>query len=165
MKFSIPKFSKVASAGSLAAVVATSVQQNQSAPVEQYIPAAESIFEGPQIWLSSKESFETADVVVMNSLSVIDGWDGATQKRYSELAVREALETITPSEERELKNLETARERTLAPPSYEEIVRSVEAKRRTEDLISALSRYVTLYDPNFSPGGAKRKAAAATKAS
>jgi hypothetical protein len=153
MKSNLFRVKKVASVGSAVALV-TAGAENRTTRQDKIVSDAPSICASQEIQIRSKEQSEasasTAHSIIL-PIRDFENWDDRAQARYHELAIREAYETITADEQHELETLESLREQQLAPASYEEIVRAIEAKRRTAELISALSRYVTLYDPTFSP--------------
>ena len=104
----------------------------------------ESIFNPSAEFSATTEELDLEEYAV----AAIGGeeWNTKASRRFDELAVKEAYETITAAELRELKALDGLRERQLAPVTIDEILHAQEARRQTDTLIDALKNYVAFYD-------------------
>lgn len=98
---------------------------------------------------TSGHHLESARAVVV--VPTVEEWNAKASRRFNVLATKEAYETITVAEMRELEALDALRERQLAPMSIEEMFRASEARRQTDTLIEALKSYVAFYDPRKRP--------------
>jgi hypothetical protein len=86
----------------------------------------------------------------MNSLSLklmeqLDCWTPSLERKFQFLAVREAEESITDEELRELENLARYRQVLRTPQSFREIARQYAQEKALKELLQSLSRYVTLF--------------------
>lgn len=74
-------------------------------------------------------------------------WTPEREKRFLELAGREATGQLLPQDTVELERLSQLRRGMKHPRHGEELLWEYEQRERTRDLISALSRYVTFHNP------------------
>ncbi len=82
-----------------------------------------------------------------------DEWTAEKEQRFALLAEREALGKLSPSENKELEALSTARRALKNPRSGGELIWEYEQRKITRDLVDALTRYVTFHKrPRRSPG-------------
>jgi hypothetical protein len=82
-------------------------------------------------------------------------WTPAHEKRFLELAGREATSRLTPEDSAELDGLSQKRRGLKNPRRGEELLWDYEQRQLTRDLISALSRYVTFHSPPGRPSPAE----------
>lgn len=75
-----------------------------------------------------------------------EGWTDAQQKRFQELAVEEAVGTLSADEMGELEQLTVQRRAFQNPRTGSEILWEFEQRRRTHDLLNTLRRYVEFYE-------------------
>lgn len=75
-------------------------------------------------------------------MSVPGDWDEAAAARLRTLNVKFALQTITPEEDSERKELQLLQRRDIPVRSYPEIVAAATREARERDLVEALERYV-----------------------
>ena len=81
-----------------------------------------------------------------------DEWTAEKEQRFALLAEREALGKLSPSENKELEALSTARRALKNPRSGGELIWEYEQRKITRDLVDALTRYVTFHKrPRRSP--------------
>jgi hypothetical protein len=73
-------------------------------------------------------------------------WTDAQQRRFQELAVEEALGTLSMDEAAELEQLTLMRRALQNPRTGREILWEFEQRRRTHDLLKTLRRYVEFYE-------------------
>lgn len=81
-------------------------------------------------------------------------WTEAEQKRFHELAVQEAVGSLSPGEADELEQLTILRRAYQSPRSGEEVLWEFEQRRKTDGLLKMLRNYVEFYDrasPTRSP--------------
>jgi hypothetical protein len=74
-------------------------------------------------------------------------WTPANEKRFLDLAGREATGQLTPQGAGELERLSQMRRGLKNPRRGEELLWDYEQRELTRNLISALSRYVTFHNP------------------
>lgn len=82
-------------------------------------------------------------------------WTAAQEKKFLDLAGREATETLNPQDLAELDRLSQMRRGLKNPRRGEELLWEYEQRELTRDLISALSRYVTFHHPTSHSSSAK----------
>lgn len=75
-----------------------------------------------------------------------EGWSDAQQKRFQELAVEEAVGTLSADEAIELEQLTLLRRAFQTPRTGSEVLWEFEQRRRTNDLLKTLRRYVQFYE-------------------
>lgn len=73
-------------------------------------------------------------------------WTDAEQKRFHELAVEEAVGSLTPEEVVELEQLTILRRAYQSPRTGNEVLWEFEQRRWTDDLLKTLRKYVEFYD-------------------
>jgi hypothetical protein len=71
-------------------------------------------------------------------------WEKEYKARYDELVQKEALETITDKELKELDLLQKKRRRMVSPPSSAEIIARHRREKLDRELKAVLQRYVRL---------------------
>lgn len=81
-------------------------------------------------------------------------WTERTAKRFKTLAAAEALERLSEEEAKELAELDRLREAHFASESASELLHAMQARRRLDDLLRALERYVDFQ--NAATKGQKR---------
>ena len=74
-------------------------------------------------------------------------WTSAHEKRFLQLAGREAADQLTPEDRNELGRLSQLRRGLKNPRRGEELLWEYEQRQLTRDLISALNRYVVFHNP------------------
>lgn len=74
-------------------------------------------------------------------------WTPVHEKRFLDLAGREATGELTPQDSADLERLSHMRRGLKNPRRGEELLWEYEQRQLTRDLISALSRYVTFHNP------------------
>lgn len=74
-------------------------------------------------------------------------WTPAQEKKFLNLAAREAIDSLSSAETAELEKLAQIRRGLKNPRRGEELLWEYEQRELTRDLISALSRYVTFHNP------------------
>lgn len=74
-------------------------------------------------------------------------WTPAQEKKFLNLAGREATGTLSPQDAAELERLAQLRRVLKNPRRGEELLWEYEQRELTRDLISALRRYVTFHHP------------------
>lgn len=80
------------------------------------------------------------------SISLPTQWNDKSAKRYQALVRKEALDSITPEELKELEVLQSVRQLNENPPPPEEIERRLRVEKKDLELLEALSKYVS-YTP------------------
>lgn len=83
-------------------------------------------------------------IFVVNFPQDVNSWDGAHQKQYDNLVLKEALETISRPELERLDQLQKSRRRLKAPPSGEEILQRHRREKLDRELLTVLQRHVRL---------------------
>ena len=73
-------------------------------------------------------------------------WTIQNQRRFIRLVKGNALGSLSPDEQRELKKLQVARRAYCYPRTSEEIIWEHNRREATSGLVKALSRYVTVFD-------------------
>jgi len=82
-------------------------------------------------------------------------WTPEQEKKFLDLAGREAIGNLTSQDTAELERLSQLRRGLKNPRRGEELLWEYEQRELTRDLISALSRYVTFHHPPSHPSSAK----------
>jgi hypothetical protein len=82
-------------------------------------------------------------------------WTPSHEKKFLQLAGREATGELTGDETSELERLSQMRRGLKNPRSGEELLWEYQQRELTRDLISALSRYVTFHNPPSYPAAAE----------
>ena len=95
--------------------------------------------EKPQLVAREDLAGTPAGTIVM---SVPGEWDDAAAARLHDLNVKFALETISPEEDAERRELQALQRRDIPTRSYREIVAAATREARERDLVEALERYV-----------------------
>lgn len=91
-------------------------------------------------------SGEASELPVLRAHFDEDRWTEAEQKRFQELAVEEAVGSLSAEEELELEQLTILRRAFDKPRSGDEVLWEFEQRRRTSDLLKTLRRYVEFYE-------------------
>lgn len=105
-------------------------------------------------WTALGSSTETSAPTIKFSLPDLE-WTPEHEKKFLDLAGREAIGTLTPEDSSELERLSQLRRGLKNPRRGEELVWEYEQRELTRDLISALSRYVTFHHPASHPSSAE----------
>jgi len=83
---------------------------------------------------------------VVSAPSQEQQWTEAEQKRFQELAVEEAVGSLSTNEAHELEQLTILRRAFDKPRSGDEVLWEFEQRRRTSELLKTLRRYVEFYE-------------------
>ena len=97
-------------------------------------------------WSSLGRESEASVSTLTMSLPDLE-WTPTHEKRFLELAGREATSELTPEETTELGRLSQLRRGLKNPRRGEELLWEYEQRHLTRDLISALNRYVIFHSP------------------
>ncbi|MCL2877104.1 MAG: hypothetical protein FWF12_12710 [Betaproteobacteria bacterium] len=85
----------------------------------------------------------TGEIVKDQPFAVPDmAWTAQTKKRLQTLISKAAVQTITPDEAREMRNLQALRRTNTPSRTYDELVRTAERDRLVNNLKNALETYV-----------------------
>jgi len=75
------------------------------------------------------------------------GWTAELELRYRDLARLEALNALSPTEAKELLDIEALRCRLVYPPVYDEIVRNRKQQAALSKLFEAVKELLQTYGP------------------
>ena len=75
-------------------------------------------------------------------------WSPGQEEKFLDLAGREAMGNLSPTEAAELERLTQLRRGLKNPRKGEELLWEYQQRELTRDLISALTRYVTFHNPS-----------------
>ncbi len=143
MKITFPK-TVLATSLNLGAMVAGS-HSTDAASAEPSWPSVEDGQEAAsdgQIFESVLDDAEEC-ITLTAQILVEEEWDRAAERRFRELAVREAMGTITVDELLDLENLSSLRRKgTGRKPSGDEILKEMSQWRSMQRVVEALDRYV-----------------------
>ncbi len=84
--------------------------------------------------------------ISISASDALHDWTIQNQRRFIRLVKGNALERLSPDEQRELKMLQVARRAYSHPRTSEEIIWEHKRREATSGLVKALSRYVTVFD-------------------
>src|ERR1700741_4434856 len=73
-------------------------------------------------------------------------WTEADNRRFEDLAIQEAVGGLSAEEAQELEELATLRRFLERPRSGDEVLWEFEQRRRTNELLTTLRRYVEFYE-------------------
>ena len=101
---------------------------------------------------SVAESFMAPSDAVTQSCPVlppppVEAWTAKEERRFDKLAELHALGRATTAEVHELKSLVKARSVLVAPVSSTEILRMIQSRKLTGELMDVLNRYVEFHHP------------------
>jgi hypothetical protein len=121
-----------------------SMDHSASMGVAQQVPA----FDHGQATTSDLDHLaillgETKGIANQINIPLLSEWNHRTEKRFDELAVREAMLTILPSEVEELKTLVHLRERSVKSQTAEEILKAAEYESLMSEMYGILKKFVT----------------------
>lgn len=105
-----------------------------------------SLGSAPSSLVSRRDGQSASVGAVLQFRSDADQWEEAEKKRFHDLAVEEAVGTLTPDEEAEFGQLTLLRRTFQHPRSGDEILWEFEQRRRTSELLETLRKYVEFYD-------------------
>jgi hypothetical protein len=88
----------------------------------------------------------TASAPILETDSPEQEWTRVLQHRFNELAVKEALEEISPREAQELEHLTSMRRSYQKPRSADEVLWEYEQRQLTQQLLEILKNYVEFYE-------------------
>lgn len=74
-----------------------------------------------------------------------ENWSAKREKEFLRLAERKALGTLEPEQAKEFQRLSDLRLQLKVPRSGEDVLRSFEQRKLTQDIINALQRYVDFH--------------------
>lgn len=89
---------------------------------------------------------ESSEFPLLKSRADKQRWTEAEQKRFQELAVEEAVGSLTAGEAQELEQLTILRRAFDKPRSGDEVLWEFEQRRLTSELLKTLRRYVEFYE-------------------
>lgn len=107
--------------------------------------------------LSSLPQADEAPSVPSLHDNLQEGWTPTHQKRFHALAVKEALDSLSPQEANELRALSDRRRQEESPRTGEEVIREFKQYQLTRNLIKALSQFVDFYEPTSSSQGTSER--------
>lgn len=101
---------------------------------------------------SVTEAFMTPSDAVTQSCPVlpppsVEAWTSKEERRFDKLAELHALGRATTAEVHELKSLVKARSVLVAPVPSSEILRMIQSRKLTGELMDVLNRYVEFHHP------------------
>lgn len=106
----------------------------------------------PLKWLSFFSDYQTSVVASTVDDSRVAEWTEDMEFRFNQLAIMEALGTISKGGRQELKTLQRSRRADLCPRSTEQLTQEKKRREAHKRLLKALDEYIRTHEPTDSSG-------------